>query len=167
MGSTRVLVHASHVYVSAFEPRLDIHDQLLHGLDMDLSEPMDKDACLWVFSNLQLLVRIQRSRGGISEGRMRTVATCIPSIAALALRGKQQVSDDLHVHFKEADGHPENCLVRVLFDVVKDILNCPRNYSKLVLRGSHLFVLTLSQQARVLSHVVQVALAPEDCVRLS
>ena len=68
MGSTRVLVHASHVHVSAFEPRLDIHDQLLHGLDMDLGEPMDKDACLWVLSNLQLLVRIQRGRGCISEG---------------------------------------------------------------------------------------------------
>ena len=85
---------------------------------------------------------------------MRTVATCIPSIATLAIRGKQQVSDDLHVHFEEADGHPKNCLVRVLFDVVKDILNCPWNYSKLVLRASHLFVLTLSQQARVLPHVV-------------
>ena len=98
---------------------------------------------------------------------MRTVATRIPNIAALTIRSKQQVSDDLHVHFKEADGHPENCLVRVLFDVVKDILNCPWNYSELVLRASHLFVLTLSQQARVLSHVVQVALAPKDCVRLS
>ena len=67
MGSTRVLVHAGHVHVSAFESRLDIHDQLLHGLDMDLSEPMDKDARLWVLSNLQLLVRIQRGRRCISE----------------------------------------------------------------------------------------------------
>ena len=68
MGSTRVLVHASHVHVPALESRLDIHDQLLHGLDMDLSETMNEYACLWVFSNLQFLVRIQRSRRGISEG---------------------------------------------------------------------------------------------------
>ena len=59
MGSTRVFVHTCDVDVSALQASLDIHKELLHGLDMDLGQPMDKDACLRILSDLQVLTGLR------------------------------------------------------------------------------------------------------------
>lgn len=48
----------------------------------------------------------------------------------------------LHIDFKEADGHTKDGLIRILFDVVEDMLYGARNYTELVLSSIFILVVT-------------------------
>ena len=107
---------------------------------------MNKDACLWILSDLQVLARHvlvrhidERGCGRGTEGRMGTISTG----GVLTIWGNEQVSDVLHVDLKETDGYTEYGLVRILFNVVEDVLDGARNYSKLVLSPRHLLIIQI------------------------
>lgn len=54
-------------------------------------------------------------------------------IRAPVARGQKQICDVLHVDLEEADRDSEHGLVRVLLNVVKDVLDGPRHDANLVL----------------------------------
>ena len=55
-----VFVHAGDVDIASFEASLDIHNELLHCLDVNLGETMHENSSLRVFSDLQILYLVQR-----------------------------------------------------------------------------------------------------------
>ena len=87
------------------------------------------------------------------------------------VRSDQQVTYLLHIDLQEAYGDPEDSLVRVLLDVVEDVGDGARHNTELVLRLGgrlgHLPIIELDFRCGLLLLLVEVALAPENGVRLA
>ena len=90
---------------------------------------------------------------------------------ALKIRNDEQVSDVFHVDLKEADCHSKHSLVRILFNVVENVLYSTWHNTKLILCG-RLLLFSLVQfhfrrQRRLLLLSIEIAFAAKNRMRLS
>ena len=138
MGSAGVFVHRCLIDWSAFSTNFDELVQLVLRFNINLSQSIHKDACLRIFSQLQVtalgVLRAQRGRR-LTSNRARWRLPCLRSALLVRTSLEQKICDLLHVYFEERHRHSELCLIRILSYVVEYVTDASRNYTALIVQA--------------------------------
>ena len=152
MRSWRILIHPSLVYLSSLHALFDKLQQLLFRLDIQLRQSIDKDASLWILSDLKAIFilavdpRYRRYLATNLGARIphlgnwgawllslnSCLAPVVPESRSWSILFEicvlvQQICDLLHVDLQKWDCHSKRAFDRILFDVFKDMVHTPRN----------------------------------------